>query len=86
MHQTSCGNGFPILAKEVDIICKPLVLAEQELMSLAALGHMVDSLFLCMYISTPSIEDAEFGMKGGDFSNQRVLLLPVGRLQPELCW
>lgn len=50
MHQTSCGNGFPILAKEVDIICKPLVLAEQELMSLAALGHMVDSVSLYVYI------------------------------------
>lgn len=34
MHQTSCGNGFPILEKEglegVNIVCKPLVLAGSE--------------------------------------------------------
>lgn len=34
MHQTSCGNGFPILEKEglegVDIVCKPLILAGSE--------------------------------------------------------
>lgn len=88
MHQTSCGNGFPILEKEglegVNVVCKPLIAAAHEQVSLAVLGQIADSVFLCMYMFTQYIEDVEFGTEG--LSNQGVLLLPGGRLQPGFCW
>ena len=48
------------------------------------LGQMVDSVFLCMYMFTQYIEEVEFGIEG--LSNQGVLLLPSGSLQPGFCW
>lgn len=50
MHQTSCGNGFLILAEEglegAGMVCKPPILAECERVSVAVWGQKVASVFM----------------------------------------